>query len=112
LRQEQTRKTNNAWIQVSYISTLVERSVESPDTLFRDRSVAKQSTPVFNQLRRSRLEHAFGGRTALFSGVERGQLLEKRRNMTIDTGVQRMIRQLAGISQKDFVEVLSRFHRE
>jgi hypothetical protein len=32
--------------------------------------------------------------------------------MTIDFGVQRMIRQLAGISQKDFVEVLSRFHRE
>jgi len=73
---------------------------------------ASQSTPVFNQLPRSRLEHAFGGRSALFSGVERGQLLEKRRNMTIDTGVQRMIRQLAGISQKDFVEVLSRFHRE
>jgi len=32
--------------------------------------------------------------------------------MTIDFGVQRMIRQLAGISQKDSVEVLSRFHRE
>ena len=32
--------------------------------------------------------------------------------MTIDIGVQWMIRQLAGISQKDFVEVLSRFHRE
>jgi hypothetical protein len=112
LREEQRRKTNSDWIQVSYISTLVERSVESPDTLSRDRSVAKQSTPVFNQLPRSRLEHAFGGRSALFSGVERGQLLEKRRNMTIDTGVQRMIQRLAGISQKDFVEVLSRFHRE
>jgi hypothetical protein len=95
---------------VSYISTLVERNVERPDTLSRDRSVAKQSTPVFNQL--PRLEHVFGRRSALFSGVERGKLLEKRRNMTIDTGVQRMIRRLAGISQKDFVEVLSRFHRE
>src|SRR2546426_11054033 len=63
-------------------STLVERSVESPDTFSRDRSLTKQSSSVFNQLPRSRLEHVFGRRSALFSGVEGGQMLEERRKTT------------------------------
>src|SRR3989441_12303624 len=63
-------------------STLVERSVESPDTLSRDRSLTKRSSSVFNQLPRSRLERVFGRRSALFSGVEEGQMLEERRKTT------------------------------
>ena len=51
-------------------STHVERSVENPDTLSKDRSLRTQNYSVFNQLLRSRLERAFGKRRALFSGVE------------------------------------------
>src|SRR2546426_963620 len=69
-------------------STLVENSVESPDTLSRDRSLTKQSSSVFNQLPRSQLERVFGRRSALFSGVEGDQMLEERRKMTIDTGAR------------------------
>ena len=42
-------------------STLVERSVESPDTLSSDRNLTKQSSSVFNQLPRSRLERVLAG---------------------------------------------------
>src|SRR3989442_4855047 len=63
-------------------STLVENSVESPDTLSRDRSLTKQSSSVFNQLPRSRLERVFGRRSALFSGGEGDQMLEERRKTT------------------------------
>src|ERR1700726_3801357 len=45
-------------------STLVERSVESPDTLSRDRQSHTQRFSVFNQLPRSRLERVFGSRVA------------------------------------------------
>jgi hypothetical protein len=55
-------------------STLVERSVESPDTLSRDRRLRKQTSSVFNQLPRSRLERVFGRSTALFPGVEGDQM--------------------------------------
>src|SRR5467141_1067036 len=58
---------------------------------FRDRSVAKQSPSVFNQLPRPRLQRLFGRRSALFTGVERDRLLERRRNMTTETGVQRKL---------------------
>ena len=50
-------------------STLVEKSVESPDTLSRDRSLTKQICSVFNQLPRSRLERVFGRRGALYRGA-------------------------------------------
>src|SRR6266849_9513859 len=69
-------------------STRVERSVESPDTLSRDCSLTKQSSSVFNQLPRSRLERVFGRWSALFSGVEGDQMLEERRKMTIDAGAR------------------------
>ena len=59
-------------------STLVEKSVESADTLGRDRSLTKQSSCVFNQLPRPRLERVFGRRSALFSGVGGDQMLEER----------------------------------
>jgi hypothetical protein len=58
-------------------STLVERGVESPDTLSRDRSPTKQSSSVFNQLPRSQSERVFGRRSALFSGVEEAQVEQK-----------------------------------
>jgi len=63
-------------------------SVESFDTLSTDRSLTKQSSSVFNQLPRSRLERVFGRRSALFTAVERDQMLEERGKMTSDTGVQ------------------------
>ncbi len=72
-------------------STLVEKSVESSDTLTTDRSLTKQSSSVFNQLPRSRLERVFGRQSALFTGAERDQMLEERGKMTSDTGVQRRL---------------------
>jgi hypothetical protein len=64
---------------------------------FRDRSVAKQSPSVFNQLPLARLQRLFGRRSALFPGVERDKLLEKRRNMTTEIGVQRKLIFAGGI---------------
>ncbi len=64
---------------------------------FRDRSVAKQSPSVFNQLPRPRLQRLFGRRSALFTGVKRDRLLERRRNMTTETGVQRKLILAGGI---------------
>jgi len=58
------------------LSTLVERSVESPDTFLRDRTLTTQSSSIFNQLPRSGLERVFGRRSALFPGVERKQGLK------------------------------------
>ena len=72
-------------------STLVEKSVESSDTLSTDRCLTKPSSSVCNQLPRSRLEGVFGRRSALFTGVERDQMLGERGKMTSDTGVQRKL---------------------
>ena len=55
-------------------STHVERSVENPDTLAKDRSFRTQNHSVFFELLRSRLERAFGKRRALFSGVKGNQM--------------------------------------
>jgi hypothetical protein len=71
--------------------TLDEKSVERSDTPSTDRSLTKRSSPVFNQLPRSRLERVFGRRSALFTGVERDQMPEERGTMTSDTGVQRKL---------------------
>jgi len=69
---------------------------------FRDRSVAKQSSSVFNQLPRPRLQRLFGSRSALFTGVERDRLLEKRRNMTTEIGVQRKLILAGGIIELNY----------
>ncbi len=78
-------------------SSLVEKSVESSDTLSMDRSPTMRSSSLFNQLWCSRLERVFGTRSALGGGVERDQTLEDREKVTIDTGVQREL-----ILAKDF----------
>jgi len=44
---------------------------------------------VFHQSPRSRLEHVFDTRSALWAGVERDQTIEDRRQVTINTAVQR-----------------------
>ena len=78
-------------------SSLVEKSVESSDTLSMDRSPTTRSSSLFNQLWCSRLELVFGTRSALCGGVERDQTLEDRGRVTIDTEVQRGL-----ILAKDF----------
>ena len=61
--------------------SLVERSVESPDTLSGDCSLTNQRSYFFNQLPRSRLERVLGSRSAPFPDVEGDQMLEERRTM-------------------------------
>jgi hypothetical protein len=87
-------------------STLVERSVESLDTVSRDCSFRKQSSCFFKQLPQSRLERGFGNRSAVFASVDGNQTLEENRKMTIDTEGQRklipgLIYSLKGRSEDD-----------
>jgi hypothetical protein len=46
-------------------STLVERSVENPDTLSKDRNLPMQNSNIFIQLLMYRSERDFGSRSAL-----------------------------------------------
>ena len=67
LREEYTRKGNCAWSKCRKRPTHVERSVEAPDTLRRDRSFTNHSSFAFNRLPRSQREPTVGSRSAPFS---------------------------------------------
>src|SRR3981189_882451 len=88
-REEQRGKTDGAESKCRTRSTLVEKTSKFPTLAQGIVIFTTQSSSVFNQLPRSRLERVFGRRSAGFSGVGADQRLEERRNMTIDPGSER-----------------------
>src|SRR3977135_4194763 len=89
LKGRARRETDGAESKCRTRSTLVEKTSKFPTLAQGIVIFTTQSSSVFNQLPRSRLERVFGRRSAGLSGVGADQRLEERRNMTIDPGSER-----------------------
>src|SRR4029077_12334635 len=76
LREASTQKGNCTCPKCRKRPTDVERSVEPPDTLRRDRRFTNHSSFVFNQLPCPKREPTVGCRSALFSQTEGNPLLD------------------------------------
>ena len=86
LREEYALKGNCARSKCREGPTHVERSVEAPDTLRRDRSFTNHSSFAFNQLRHCQQEPNFGRRSAPFPETKGDPLFEGLRKKLDESG--------------------------